>query len=93
VDLGCGYGMALGLAAFLQPGRRLIGCDLDAHRVMIAGQALRPLHAEMSVHDVRAFPVPPAGLILIIDVLQYLDAAEQRDLLKRCCAALLPAAD
>jgi len=44
----------------------------------------------MSVHDVRAFPVPPAGLILIIDVLQYLDAAEQRDLLKRCCAALLP---
>ena len=90
VDLGCGYGMALGLAAFQQPGRSLIGCDLDAHRVMVAGQALRPLRAEVSVHDVRTFPIPPASLILIIDVLQYLDAAEQQDLLKRCCSALLP---
>ena len=90
VDLGCGYGMALGLAAFQQPGRRLIGCDLDAHRVKIAGQALSPLCAELSVDDIRTFQLPPAGLILIIDVLQYLDAAEQRDLLTRCCSALLP---
>ncbi|HEX3818803.1 MAG TPA: hypothetical protein VHW45_00635, partial [Candidatus Sulfotelmatobacter sp.] len=36
------------------------------------------------------FELPPAGLILILDVLQYLSAAEQLALLKRCCSALAP---
>ena len=34
--------------------------------------------------------LPSAGLILILDVLQYLSAEEQLALLKRCCAALEP---
>jgi uncharacterized protein (DUF2062 family)/SAM-dependent methyltransferase len=90
VDLGCGYGMALGLAAFGGSSRRLVGCDLDAHRIAVARQALSTLHAELSVADVRGVELPPAGLILILDVLQYLDAEEQLSLLQRCCAALVP---
>jgi O-methyltransferase involved in polyketide biosynthesis len=42
------------------------------------------------VGDVRTFPLPGAGLILILDVLQYLDASEQTSLLRRCAAALQP---
>lgn len=90
IDLGCGYGMALALAAFRQPGRSLIGCDLDRHRVDIAREALSPLKAELAVNDVRVFALPQAGLIMIIDVLQYLDSAEQLDLLKKCCSVLMP---
>jgi uncharacterized protein (DUF2062 family)/trans-aconitate methyltransferase len=90
VDLGCGYGMALIFAAFGDSGRRLVGCDLNAHRIAVAQQALRSLNAEVSVQDVRDFALPPAGLILILDVLQYLPAEEQLALLKRCCAALEP---
>jgi uncharacterized protein (DUF2062 family)/2-polyprenyl-3-methyl-5-hydroxy-6-metoxy-1,4-benzoquinol methylase len=90
VDLGCGYGMALCFAAFHDRGRRLVGCDLSTHRIAVARQALRALNAETSVQDVRHFPLPPAGLILILDVLQYLPAGEQLELLKRCCAALEP---
>jgi len=90
VDLGCGYGMALGLAAFDDSCRRLVGCDLDAHRIGVARQALSTLHAELSVADVLGLDLPPAGLILILDVLQYLGADEQLNLLKRCCAALTP---
>jgi uncharacterized protein (DUF2062 family)/SAM-dependent methyltransferase len=89
-DLGCGYGIALGFAAFGDSRRRLVGCDLDAHRITVARQALSPLNAELSVTDVRQFELPPAGLILILDVLQYLDAVEQVALLKRCCSALEP---
>jgi uncharacterized protein (DUF2062 family)/SAM-dependent methyltransferase len=88
VDLGCGYGMALSIAAFGDSHRRLVGCDLDAHRIMVARQALSPLNADLSVADIRAFDLPPAGLILILDVLQYLAAEEQLGLLKRCCSAL-----
>jgi trans-aconitate methyltransferase len=90
VDLGCGYGMALCFAAFRDSGRRLVGCDLNAHRIAVAQQALHALNAESCVQDVRDFALPPAGLILILDVLQYLPAEEQLALLKRCCAALEP---
>ncbi len=90
VDLGCGYGMTLALAAFQQPGRRLIGCDLDAHRVEIAQNALSPMRAVVSVKDIRFFAFSGAGLVMIMDVLQYLDPAEQRELLTRCCSSLLP---
>jgi uncharacterized protein (DUF2062 family) len=90
VDLGCGYGMALIFAAFGDRGRRLVGCDLNAHRIAVAQQALRAFNAEASVQDVRDFALPPAGLILILDVLQYLPGEEQLALLKRCCAALEP---
>jgi uncharacterized protein (DUF2062 family)/SAM-dependent methyltransferase len=90
VDLGCGYGMALSLAAFDDSSRRLVGCDLDAHRIAVAREALSALHADLSVADVRGVDLPPAGLILILDVLQYLGADEQLSLLRRCCSALLP---
>ena len=90
VDLGCGYGMALCLAAFGDNRRRLVGCDLDAHRIAVARKALGTLNADVSVADIRHFELPPAGLILVLDVLQYLPAAEQAALLKRCCSALAP---
>ena len=90
VDLGCGYGMALCFAAFADNRRRLVGCDLDAHRIAVARHALGSLNADLTVGDIRQFELPPAGLILILDVLQYLPAAEQPVLLKRCCSALAP---
>lgn len=90
VDLGCGYGIALCLAAFGDEGRRLVGCDLAADRIAAARQALSSLNAEVKVADIRQFELPQAGLILILDVLQYLPAAEQAALLHRCCSALAP---
>jgi uncharacterized protein (DUF2062 family)/SAM-dependent methyltransferase len=90
VDLGCGYGMALSFAAFADSSRCLVGCDLNGHRIAVARQALSTLHPDLSVADVRRLDLPPAGLILVLDVLQYLGADEQLILLERCCAALLP---
>ena len=82
--------MALGFAAFGDSSRRLVGCDLDAHRIAVARQALGALNADLSVADVRRLDLPPAGLILILDVLQYLPADDQQALLQRCCSALAP---
>jgi uncharacterized protein (DUF2062 family)/trans-aconitate methyltransferase len=90
VDLGCGYGMALCFAAFGDQRRHLVGCDLDAHRIAAARQALGNLNADVTEADIRHFELPQAGLILIMDVLQYLPLVEQPDLLKRCCSALEP---
>lgn len=90
VDLGCGYGMALCFAAFGKEGRRLTGCDLDTRRIAVAQKALAGFDAQVEVCDVRQYALPPAGLILILDVLQYLSAEEQLALIGRCCAALEP---
>jgi len=90
VDLGCGYGIALGFAAFHRAERVLIGCDLDARRIETAREAFTPMNAEFSVADVRDFEFPQASLIFIFDVLQYLTCAEQRALLQRCASALAP---
>ena len=90
VDLGCGYGMALCFAAFGDGDRHLVGCDLNAHRIEVARQALGTQNAQVSVADIRHFELPSAGLILILDVLQYLSAEEQLALLQRCCKALTP---
>lgn len=90
VDLGCGYGIALCFAAFDDNRRRLIGCDLNARSIAVARHALGALNADLTTGDIRHFELPTAELILILDVLQYLPAAEQRILLKRCCSALEP---
>ncbi len=90
VDLGCGHGTALGFAAFGHPGRPIYGCDLDRGRIAAAQQAFAGLNASFQVADVRNFEIPRAGLILILDVLQYLSREEQRALVLRCCAALDP---
>ena len=90
VDLGCGYGMALSFVASADRNRRLMGCDLDEHRIEVARRALAALPADLSVSDVRCLDLPPAGLIIILDVLQYLPADEQLALLNRCCSVLVP---
>jgi len=90
VDLGCGYGIALGIAAFEKRDRRLVGCDLDRNRIACANQAFAGLNADVRDGDVRNFDLPRAGLILILDVLQYLTAEQQLALVARCCDALEP---
>ena len=88
IDLGCGHGIASAFVASGSGGRRMLGCDLDGHRVAVARQAFAGLDAAFEVEDVRRFALPPATLILILDVLQYLDREEQLDLLGRCARAL-----
>ena len=90
IDLGCGHGIASAFVASGNGRRRMLGCDLDGHRVAVAQQAFTGLDAAFQVEDVRRFALPPATLILILDVLQYLDREEQLDLLGRCGRALEP---
>jgi trans-aconitate methyltransferase len=72
VDLGCGHGIALALVASENRSRRLAGCDLNPNRIAAGRIALAGANCELRVEDVRSFQLPPAGLILILDVLQYL---------------------
>jgi Uncharacterized protein conserved in bacteria len=90
VDLGCGHGITLAFIAVENPQRLLDGCDLSARRIETARTALAGHNPSLSVADVRDWKFADAGLILIMDVLQYLDPKDQLALLQRCSAGLVP---
>src|SRR6185436_5594900 len=105
LDLGCGRGLLLALLltareqaekgeypAGWPPPPRLDLHGIEASR-KIAEVARRALGAEARIDaaDLRDLPeLPPARVILLLDVLHYLPAATQEDLLARIAASLEP---
>jgi SAM-dependent methyltransferase len=104
-DLGCGQGvlMALLRSASASHARgdwpaewpappaalKLHGVELSRRRAKVAGQALDG-GAVVEMGDIRHAPLPACAAIVILDVLLYLDDADQRRVLARCAAALGP---
>lgn len=105
VDLGCGHGILLSLLRAAREHFKarswprgwpspplnldLRGIDVREERVQAARQALGGA-AEVIQDDVRKAPLRPCTVIVIFDVLLYLDEAQQGRLLDRAAAALEP---
>ena len=97
LDLGCGRGIALSLldatrrvdgAGAVAPGE-LLGVDRNAAAVRVAQAALGG-RATIEVADLASYQPPDADIVLLLDVLHYLDAEAQERLLARACRALRP---
>ncbi len=91
LDLGCGIGI---LPHYLrQRGlqSRIIGVDWDAGRIAVAQQAARASHLNLSFlhQDVRT-PIQFQGHLVLLDLLHYLAADDQRRLLDRASASIAP---
>lgn len=90
-DLGCGYGYATYLLHWAAPERDVLGVDYDEEKIAVAqGNFLRDEKIAFQAADVMQFPLESCAGILISDVLHYLLPEQQRTLLERCVAALLP---
>lgn len=105
IDLGCGQGVLLALlkAAIEQyragawprdwpappSNLALQGIDLRQDRVDAARRALGG-GVQVTTGDLRGFVLQPCSVIVILDVMLYLDEAEQRGLLDRATLALEP---
>lgn len=94
VDVGCGHGLFAQLLGRLSPKRRVIGFDLDAHKIGLAAQlgaAGRGFpNLEFRVEDAAQAQVPPAQAVTILDVLYLVPYAAQEKLLADCAAKLAP---
>jgi SAM-dependent methyltransferase len=105
LDLGCGQGILLALvaAAHRQYRRgpwpagwppppallRLEGIECRVERVAVARAALRA-DASIEQGDIRLARFPECSAVAILDVLLYLEEAEQRRVLERAVRALAP---
>lgn len=94
LDLGCGRGIALALAEHLRPADgspppSLIGVE-RARRIAAVARGGLGARGLIVVADLGAFAPPPADLILLVDVLHYLDAGAQERVLDQAARALRP---
>lgn len=94
LDLGCGRGLLFAwLAAAttrpFEPGVRMHGLELCADAVGIARRALEDV-AQIDQGDIRSARFPRASVIVIADVLFYLDRQNQDRVLDKAAHALEP---
>ena len=88
LDVGCGHGLFPLYLAATSPGRKVVGVDVDAAKLVSARRA-----AEASGLPVTFEAEPPAGpwdAITIVDVLYLLGEEAALDLLGRLAVTLAP---
>ncbi|EMR0466219.1 class I SAM-dependent methyltransferase [Stenotrophomonas maltophilia] len=87
LDLGCGLGLFAHVLRQRGGTQRYLGVDVDAGKITRAKRAAADLHdVRFDCVDVQA-PLPAqAGHVLLLDVLQYLDAGPQQALLRAASA-------
>lgn len=90
VDIGCGMGL---LAFYLREGgvtAPIIGIDFDERKIEQARVAARAYtEIDFIVGDARD-PLPEGHDVVMLDVLQYLDAPSQQQILRNIAAVLEP---
>lgn len=88
VDVGCGFGLLSGLLALDQPGRQVIGLDVDEAKLATARALVGDRVDFRSVDLDQGAPLPEADAVVIWDVLHHLERPEE--LVRRAAAALRP---
>jgi uncharacterized protein len=91
LDLGCGYGFLCYMLHFLSPSRKMVGVDYDEEKIAVANHGyLRGEKLSFACADVMQYQINKWDVIIISDVLHYLQEGQQTELLKKCFAALNP---
>jgi SAM-dependent methyltransferase len=91
VDVGCGSGALLLLAGALRQLSSGFGCDANPASIAIAERANRWPQIRFAVSaDVPAAEIAASDVVVLIDVLHHIPAAEQRPFLQELLRALAP---
>jgi len=91
LDLGCGYGFMPYMLHFAGPQRQITGVDYDEEKIATANHCLSKtgqLHFEHC--DITQYSFSEYEGIVISDVLHYLPAAEQLQVIENCIRSLRP---
>jgi|GEM_PF-190748 len=91
LDIGCGYGVPACWCLEYFPGSQVVGIDPDPERIRVAGRAV---HAGGEMIEGAAPKLPDGSerfdLILMLDMLHYLDEVQVRETLTKARRLLQP---
>ena len=91
VDLGAGMGLLEALLPSREPDARILAVEWDGRKSRIARLLTGDLPTVQVVEgDARDFELCSPDAVLLLDLLHYLAPEEQRVLLTRCAASLVP---
>ncbi|HOX82503.1 MAG TPA: 1-acyl-sn-glycerol-3-phosphate acyltransferase [Chryseolinea sp.] len=89
LDLGCGYGFLPYMLQFMSDERTITGVDYDEDKIATANHGyLKTDRLQFFCADVAVFPLAKYDVIIISDVLHYLQTEAQDKLLINCFDAL-----
>ncbi len=84
-DVGCGYGFLSYMLGYTSKERQIIGIDYDAEKIEIAQHGyLKSEHVNFVHQDIMKYQFSNEDAIILSDVLHYLEANHQQQLLENC---------
>ncbi|HEX5025959.1 MAG TPA: 1-acyl-sn-glycerol-3-phosphate acyltransferase [Agriterribacter sp.] len=89
LDIGCGYGFMSYMLHFAAPERNITGIDYDAEKTVVANHCFSKNEKINFIHsDILNFAFEKYDGIILADMLHYLTAAQQKDIIQRCIGSL-----
>jgi SAM-dependent methyltransferase len=94
LEVGCGHGLVAVHLALTATDRRVVGSDIDGHKIAMARRAAETLpegaRPDFVHREDGTIPDGPWDAIVVVDVLYLLPPEGELDLLEACIAQLAP---
>lgn len=88
-NLGCGYGTLDYMLAMLSPDRTILAIDYDENKIEVAQHGfLENDRVHFVQADITKYELPKSDVFVMCDVLHYMDAENQRQMIRKCTEAL-----
>ncbi|HOY30252.1 MAG TPA: 1-acyl-sn-glycerol-3-phosphate acyltransferase [Bacteroidales bacterium] len=89
LDIGCGYGYISLMLGMISKDRTIKGIDFDEDKIALASHCLsKPANVSFAHEDILSYKMEHQDVIILSDVLHYLEHYDQRKTLEQCIANL-----
>ena len=91
LDIGCGYGFMDYALYFASPHRNITGIDYDEEKIQVAKNCLsKDENINFITANAIDFSFENYDVVIMADMLHYLNTATQKKLVEKCCRSLKP---
>lgn len=89
-DIGCGFGPLCYMLAQTSADRDILGLDYDADKIAVAQHGWLRQHCHLRFEQANAldYDLPQSDVFIMNDMLHYMSAEHQQQLIEKCVAAL-----
>ncbi|HTL08921.1 MAG TPA: 1-acyl-sn-glycerol-3-phosphate acyltransferase [Chitinophagaceae bacterium] len=91
LDIGCGYGFMSYLLHFVSPARQMTGLDYDEEKIATANHCFsKDDGLNFVCADITQWPFEQYDAIVMMDILHYLQPAQQKLVIEKSIASVTP---